>query len=322
MNLHNLSRPGEKKEIMIPVPKADGIPAFFVRGINQGKLLVVTAGVHGCEYVGIQAVRELIQEICTQELSGSILFIPLVNAEGFYEGAKQIVPEDGENLNRCFPGSEKGSISSRMAYTLEEFLVDSADFLLDLHGGDVNESMTPLVFFPVGAGEEIERKTRAATDFLSVDYRVQSRADNGLYSYAAQCKVPALLVERGGGGTWDTGEVLACKRNVYEILDYLGIRPMEEKAVPPREIAEVRYEEAGTRGFWYCYKTPGSVVKEGEVLGELTDVYGNTIKRYQAEYDGVILYLTHALGVKPGDPLIAYGRGSAGISREKSAIYR
>ena len=308
MNQHNTYTIDEKSEWMIPISEGKEIRAVVINGKHSGKTLVVTAGVHGGEYVGIQAVLELIQEINPEELSGRIIFVPLVNEDGFYEGAKQIVPEDSENLNRCFPGNEKGSITFRMANAIEKFLYKEADFLMDLHGGDVNESMAPLVFFPVGAGKKIEEETRRATEFLCIDYRVPSYAKNGLYSYATQCGIPAFLVERGGAGIWSKSEVNACKKNVYEMMDYLGIRPTEKTKNPPIEIEQACYEEAEEKGFWYCEKKAGERIKKGEILGKLVDDKGEFIKQYEAQFDGVVLYFTHALGVKKGDPLIAYGK--------------
>ncbi len=299
---------GEKLEIEIPVLNAPGIKGMWIKGRLPGKTLIVTAGVHGCEYIGIQAVRELSEEIKPDELNGSVIFIPLINENGFYEGAKQIVPEDKKNLNRCFPGSTKGSVTSRMAKALEMYLYDKADFLVDLHGGDVNESMTPLVFFPVGAGENVELETRKVIEKLSVEYCIPSKADKGLYSYAAKCGIPALLIERGGGGRWSVDEVNSCKQNICEIMDVLSIKKCKKLIKGPAEVAHVSYEEAVEKGFWYCLQEVGGNVEKGELLGRLTDSSGEIIREYKAEFDGVILYLTHALGVKKEEPLIAYGK--------------
>ena len=88
-----------------------GQPIEGVRlvGNQPGKTLVVTAGVHGDEYVGIQAVRELLAQLSPGELSGQVIFVPVVNAGGFFAGT-YLVPEDGENLNRCFPGAKGGNL--------------------------------------------------------------------------------------------------------------------------------------------------------------------------------------------------------------------
>lgn len=310
MNLHNLyaTNPIGKQEITIPITNEKELKGVWIEGAQIGKTLVVTTGVHGCEYVGIQAVRELIQEISTNQLRGNIFLIPLVNESGFYQGAKQIVPEDGKNLNRCFPGKEDGTLSEQIAFAIERICYKKADFLVDLHGGDVNETMTPLVFFPVAAGKEMEEITREATSYLSLSYRIQSRAKNGLYSYATQCNIPAILIERGGAGKWSKQEVEQCKQNIYELMSYLEILPKEEPIKNAIELDSVCYEETEQQGLWYCYKEAGQRVKKGELLGELLSYDGTLHKKYEAKFDGVVLYFTHALGVNKGDALIAYGK--------------
>ena len=120
----------------IPVEGGKPIQGVRVVGNSSGKTLVVTAGVHGDEYVGIQAVRELLSQLSPQELSGQVLFVPVVNTSGFFSGTYR-VPEDGENLNRCFPGAKGHTYTWNMAAALEDALYPEADFLLDLHGGAV-----------------------------------------------------------------------------------------------------------------------------------------------------------------------------------------
>ena len=91
-------------------------------------------------------------------------------------GSKQIIPADGQNLNRTFPGDPEGTFSSRLAKLLEETLYPEADFLIDLHGGDVNEALTPLVFFPTAVSDALAAKASAAAASLSIPYRVASTA--------------------------------------------------------------------------------------------------------------------------------------------------
>ncbi len=308
MNFSQLCPRGQKRELFIPVPGAEGIRAVAMEGEKPGRRLAVTTGMHGCEFVGIQAVREILEELNPKNLAGGIVFLPLINPQGFYQGAKQVVPQDGKNLNRCFPGNPSGSITERMAYALEQELYGAVDFLLDLHGGDINEAMEPLAFFPVGAGEAVERQARRAVQHLSIGYAVQSTAENGLYSYAAKCQVPALLVERGGRGSWSRQEVDACKKNIREMLDFLEILPGECAEKPPVEIVRAWYEQAMAPGFWYCKKCPGERVRKGEVLGELRNEKGGLVQAVCAQADGVALYLTQTLGVQKGDALIAYGQ--------------
>ena len=124
-----------KQTLLLPVASHYPIEMTVICGSCPGKTLVVTAGVHGCEYVGIETLNRLKKELDPIDLSGRIILLPLVNPEGFYMGSKQIIPADGQNLNRTFPGDPEGTFSSRLAKLLEETLYPEADFLIDLHGG-------------------------------------------------------------------------------------------------------------------------------------------------------------------------------------------
>ena len=186
--------PGEKRHVKLPVPGGEPLEAWLLCGIHPGKTLVVTAGVHGCEYVGILALQKLVETLDCATLYGQVILLPLVNSKGFFAGIKQLNPADDRNLNREFPGREDGTETQRMAWAIEKLLYPEADFLLDLHGGDWNEELAPLVFFPCGAGQTVEQETRRAAQALSVSMRVCSTARNGLYSWAAQKRNPCFAV--------------------------------------------------------------------------------------------------------------------------------
>ena len=222
---------GVKQTLPLPVTSPYSVEMTVICGSRPGKNLVVTAGVHGCEYVGIETLNRLKRELEPAALSGRVILLPLVNPEGFYQGSKQTIPADGKNLNRMFPGKPDGTFSSQLARVLEETLYPEADFLMDLHGGDVNEALTPLVFFPASVPESLSAAASAAAESLSVPYRVASTSQNGLYSWAAQCGIPALLVERGDRGLWSEKEVAACRENVYE-LPFLPASSRPKSAEP------------------------------------------------------------------------------------------
>lgn len=299
---------GEKKTVEIPVPGAKPLRAIVFCGANHGRKLVLTAGVHGCEYVGILALRRLEEELNPAELSGTVVLLPLINSSGFYAGVKQIVPEDGRNLNRAFPGNESGTLSSRLAFVLEQVLYPAADFLADFHGGDHNQELTPLVFFPTAGEEAVNCAALEAAKSLTVSYRVRSTANNGLYSWAVQRGIPAVLIERGGAGRWSEQEVSDCCADARALLRHFGILPGENEFRQQTEIAEAVYEEAVSNGFWYPLTNAGARVLKDELLGYMETEDRKKIQEVRARFDGIVLYDTFALGVKAGDLLIAYGR--------------
>ena len=157
-----------KRFIYLKMCIRDRLDTVCLCGTAPGKTLAVTAGVHVCEYVGVQALRRLAAELDPAELSGNVIFLPLANPTGFYAGAKQVVPEDGDNLNRAFPGDPAGTLSARLAHALEAALYPVADFLADLHSGDCNEALYPLVFFPMAGTETVNQAACAAARTLTV----------------------------------------------------------------------------------------------------------------------------------------------------------
>ncbi|WP_418377953.1 M14 family metallopeptidase [Acidaminococcus sp.] len=298
---------GEKKVVPIPVPDGPTLEAVYFCGEKAGRTLVAISGVHGCEYVGIRALQRLMGELDPKKMTGNVVILPLANPSGFYAGAKQVVPEDGKNLNRAFPGTLEGSLSSRMAQIIEETLYPMADLLVDLHSGDVNEALHPLVFFPAAGSPRTNEAALAAAKCLTVPYRVSSSAQNGLYSWAVQKGIPALLIERGGLGQWTDEEVAAACEDVRSLLRHEGILPGSNPPRQQAELTEVRYIEAKKQGFWVPAVTAGETVKKGEPLGSLQDLWGNPFETVRADFSGVALYLAVSLGVRKGDVLIAYG---------------
>lgn len=188
--------PGEKRQVKLPVPGGVPLEAWLLCGAHPGKTLVVTAGVHGCEYVGILALQKLVEMLDCATLFGQVILLPLVNSKGFFAGVKQLNPADGRNLNREFPGKEDGTETQRMAWTIEKLLYPEADFLLDLHGGDWNEELAPLVFFPCGAGQKVEQETRRGGTGSFCFHAGLFNGPKWIVQLAAQKGIPALLLER------------------------------------------------------------------------------------------------------------------------------
>ena len=279
-------------------------------GRSTGKTLVITAGVHGGEYVGIETALRLIKELEAEKLSGNIIICPVLNTDGFYDGVKQISTSDYKNLNREFPGDEKGTSTQRMAFDIEKYLYPTADFIVDLHGGDINENLIPLIFFPYGSGEYMKNYVRDIASRMSVNFRVGSYADNGLYSYAAKKNIPAMLYERGAHGIWSEADVLAEREDLYKLMEILGI-VKEDYDISvnkkQKEIVRAEYVEAECDGLWYPYVKQGQRVKKGELLGVLKNIEGDELQRVEAKFDATVLYYTLSLGVRKKDALIAYG---------------
>src|ERR1700755_114661 len=91
------------------------VPAFELTGAHDGPRLSLIGGIHGCEYSSIAAVTKVMRELDAAELRGSITAVPVVSMESFTQRSPFVVPADGKNLNRSFPGTPDGTYTDRLA---------------------------------------------------------------------------------------------------------------------------------------------------------------------------------------------------------------
>ena len=320
--------PGEKKRLVLRIPMGDlpnrgGIasvpeakagdyemPAFLLCGAKPGKTVLISAGIHSGEYAGIPAVIRAGRELDPAKLCGNLILLPCVNTSGFWALSQAVLPEDGFNLNRAYPGRAGGSVGERIEDFFVRELFPRLDFMLDLHGGSVGERMTPLIFYP--RAEKVREIALVAARALNAGYLVASDAQNGQYSYAAwHMGVPGLLLERGEGFFCDEAWTEADWRDIRLLLDHLGLYAAEpgtrDPAVKHRVFLDTVYLEADRGGLWYPAVPRETPVKKGQTLGVLRDFFGETLAEYRAEADGQVFYLTGGLAVNRGDALVAYG---------------
>ena len=287
------------------------LPAAVLHGTRPGKTMLITAGVHGGEYVGIQAAIELAQKLKIQKVAGTIIIVKVINVPAFERRNGSMGLTDGKNLNREFPGNPKGTEMERLAWAVSHELQPAADYYIDLHSGDDYEQLTSYVYYAGMADEKTVSQSRRMAEQVDVPYMVRSNvASGGAYNYAASQGIPSILIERGGMGAWTSEEVRSTRRDVRNILCHLGIYQGKKdyRTYYPLDVTDICYQDASRDGLWYPFKKPGDMIREGEILGEVRDYEGGLLELSVAEYDGVILYQTGTLQVLGDGPMIAYGK--------------
>nr|WP_297873762.1 M14 family metallopeptidase [uncultured Blautia sp.] len=312
-------QPGEKKSGCLKIGNGEfQLPAAVLHGKQPGKTVLITAGIHAEEYVGIQAAMELEQELKIQKLAGTVVIVKVVNRKAFELRSGSESHEDGKNLNRVFPGDPKGTWSDRLAHAIEKELLSIADYYIDLHSGDSYEQLTPYVYYAGAADKEVVEQSREMAQQADVPYMVGSNVSmGGCYNYAASLGIPSILLERGQMGGWTQEESHSTRRDVHNILCHLGIYQGEKdyRNYYPLEVKDLCYQAANEQGLWYPCKKPGDMIRQGDILGVIKDYEGEILEVCKAEYGGVILYQTGSLQVQESGSVIAYGR----ISRESDS---
>lgn len=302
--------PNSKRSFMLDVANTVlKIPVTVICGIEQSKTITLSAGVHSREYIGIEALIQLARQLRCADVNGQIIILHSVNYSGFVERSNDLVPEDNRNLNRVFPGKSDGRTSERLAYFLEHEIIARSDYIVDLHSGGVFEELMPHSYFTIASDENTNNMSKKLASLLDVNYIVESTAKNGFYSYACQCKVPSIIIERGGYGIMDKNLV---DMNIYDlknILRYLNVLNDKVSYVQHNAaiIKKAVYENSIHDGCWYPCKKVGDFIYKDEKIGEIRDIFGNLIEEVYSKLNAVILYQTMSLAISKGSPMIAYG---------------
>ena len=161
------------------------------------------AGVHGTEYTSIAAAREFAAGLAEAEVSGTVTVVPIVNIPAFWARSPFVVPDDGRNLNRSFPGDPTGTAAEILAHHVTESLITPADSLLDLHAGDLPEALEPFALYDESPVETAVPRTRRWPTGSAIVVR-QSRAartvGGSTSAVAADLGIPAITAESGQNG--------------------------------------------------------------------------------------------------------------------------
>jgi predicted deacylase len=277
-------------------------PGFEARGAHDGPRLSLIAGIHGCEYSSIAACVRVMRELDASELSGSITAVPVVSLESFRARSPFVVPADGKNLNRSFPGSRDGTYTDGLARDIFEQLIEPADVLLDLHGGDLVEALEPFALY----ADEPTRELALAFGFPYVVASTDALAGMTATA-AAQAGVRAVIAEAGGIGQLEEHAVTLLAGGVRNALRVLGMLPGEPDPPRSRDVGDFVWPRSTRAGFWVAAVKPGDEVAEGDLLGEVRDLYGDTLEEVRASAPGVLLFLTTSAAVAEDGLLLGLG---------------
>jgi predicted deacylase len=287
LTLRPAGLPGEPLEI--PYARIEG-------RAGDGPHLTVVAGVHGCEYTGMAAVMRLIERLDPGSLRGTVTAVPILNQPAFWARSAFVVPADGKNLNRCFPGDPAGSYTDVLAHEIFTRIIAPSDYLLDLHAGDLPEGLEPFSLYEESDVEDRSRRLALAYGLGHVvrQSRASRTVGGSTSSAAADVGIPAIIAEVGANGICDEASVERHLRGVLAVCAELGMRDGDAApaAAEPVEYDGWIWMRSPVRGFWQPAVAPGQGVAEGELLGVLLDPLGRELERVLAPAAGCPLFLT------------------------------
>jgi predicted deacylase len=286
-------------------------PAFEARGAQDGPRLSLLGGIHGCEYSSIAAVVRFMNELDTSELAGTIVAVPVVSMESFRKRSPFVVPQDGKNLNRSFPGSRDGTYTDVLARSIYEELIAPADLLIDLHGGDQAEGLEP---FAIYEASPVEERAHGMAVAFNLPYVVREEpADGGLggltTSAAAAAGIPGVIAEAGGRGILEEPAVQLLVDGVRNVLRHVEMLPGDPVPAPARQrqVRSFIWLRSTNEGWWDAAVGSGDEVVEGQLLGRVRNLWGDSLEEISAPADGVILFITTSPAVTADGLLLGLG---------------
>jgi predicted deacylase len=275
------------------------LPIAILKGKTNGPVFTIVAGVHGFEYPPIVATQELMREIKTEALSGTIIFIPIANTGSFFTRTPFVNPQDNTNLNGAFPGDSVGTITQRMAHLITKKIIPVSDVFLDIHGGDANEDLIPFVCYY--DNKNSIKQTKRAKELsetsgfkyvVSYPYTI-SKDEPAKYAFkqAVQNGKTALSIECGKLGNVQKESVDLIKEGVYNMLHEMKMyTKTSTNKTQPILLNRQYYIKSNKKGIFYSKLKAGDRVVKGEKVGYITDEFGERSSEFEAPVSGIILY--------------------------------
>ena len=291
------------------------IPVAAVHGARPGPVLAIVSGAHGTEYASIIAVERLIREIDPKAVAGTVILVPLVNVPSFEQKVPHLNPIDGKSMNRFYPGRADGTQTERASLAITREVVDRSDHLIDLHGGDLDESLRPYSYWTKTGNERQDAISREMvlafgldTIIISTDRPKDPAASRYLENTATTRGKPSLTAEAGHAGTVEPEDVNALVNGCLSVMRYLKM--MDGPPAPiesPVWIERVAGLTSDVTGIFYPVVTRGSYVQKGMKIGYVTDYVGHRIFDARSPDSGVVLYMRAVPSMTKGETVANIG---------------
>ena len=310
---------GARKQIELPVVDMYThapltMPIEVVRGKKPGPTLFVSAAIHGDEINGVEVVRRLLGSPLLNRLKGTLIAVPIVNVQGFMDCSRYL--PDRRDLNRCFPGSESGSLAARLANIFCTEIVEKADFGIDLHTAAVHRTNLPQIRADLEDPQTLDMANAFGVPIL-INAPVR---DGSLRGYATSNNIPTLLYEAGEALRFDEVAIRAGVRGITNVMRHLGMlaKTNRKRAFTAEVAKSTSWIRAERSGILRPTIALGASVTKGQELGNIVDPFGSVDLPIKSRYSGIVVGRAQLPLVYEGDAIFHIARFDSVADVEQS----
>jgi predicted deacylase len=300
--------------LVVPAGSDSGttIQLAVINGARPGPVVTFISGAHGTEYTSVVALTKLIERIDPKKLSGTVIIVPLLNIASFEQMVPHINPVDKKGMNAAYPGNPAGTQTERALAMVAEQAVKPADVIVDLHGGDLDEDLTPYSYW-MRSGKEAQDAASRKLDLAfglgmvivnDVDVTNPARI-RSLSGYALSLGKTTFVAEAGHSGTVTAEETGML---VTGSLNALASLKMIDRVVPPApKITWVGHDQrvrADSGGMFYASVARGSRVQKGAKVGVITDYVGRKTSDVLAPQAGIVSFIRGVPSLAKGSTIV------------------
>ena len=276
------------------------MPVEVIRGKEDGPTFFISSTIHGDEINGIEIVRRLLASKALKKICGTLIVIPIVNIFGFNDRTRYL--PDRRDLNRCFPGIKTGSLTSQLAYKFMQEIALKSDFGIDLHTGAFHRCNYPQIRADISDEFTFDlAKAFGAPVIIGSNLR-----DGSLRAAVTQAGIPMILYEVGEALRFDEVGIEIGVNGILNVMREIGMIKGKVPKIAEKKIFLARsssWVRAPRSGIHIAHQKLGKVVKKGEMLGEISNPFGDHKTVVKAHESGVIIGMSMLPLANKGDAL-------------------
>jgi len=307
-------KPGQRSYIDLDMPglythSGTTMPVHVINGKKAGPVLFLSGALHGDEINGVEIIRRVLNHRSLNRLAGTLIAVPVVNVYGFLYKSRYL--PDRRDLNRSFPGSQQGSMAARTANLFLTEIVSKCTHGIDLHTGAIHRDNLP----QIRAMLDDEETRNMAEAFRAPVILNTAIVDGSLRQEAEKMGITVIVYEAGEALRFDEVAIRAGTRGVIAVLRHLGMLPKSRRktsAAKPLVGKSSTWVRAPKSGIMRFIKPLGTRVGKEELLGIVSDPFGETEAQVLSTTEGIIIGRTNL-------PLVNEGEALFNVARFKNA---